>query len=83
MVYYYRRGNGSYVFSLEDTTGIRRTVVKDEYSGEQYLRMLTYSKKNLRRVYLDIQEDYRLIKRFFFTPSYWEAKPWQDEFIAR
>lgn len=83
MAYYYRRGNGSYVFSLKDTTGIRRTVVKDEYTGEQYLRMLLYSKKNPQRVYLDIQEDYRLIKRFFFTPSYWEAKSWQDEYHTR
>ena len=79
-IYYYKRENGDWVFSLEDSHGIRVTVEKDAYSGEQYHRMLRYSKKNPQRLYLDIMDDYLTIKRFFFSPSYWEGKPWQQEY---
>lgn len=83
ITYYYKREDGSFIFSVRDTIGIRRTIVKDATAGEQYLRMLQYSKKTIRKLYLDLQEDYRLIKRFFFTPSYWEAKAWQEEYTTR
>lgn len=82
-IYYYRRENGYWVFSLEDTNGIRTTVVKDEQAGEQYHRMLRFAKKSPKRLYLDLMDDYRAIKRYFFTPSYWEAKPWQQEYLLR
>ena len=81
--YYYKRENGDWVFSLEDSHGIRRTLEKKEAIGEQYHRMLRYSKKNPQRLYLDIAEDYRTIKRFFFTPSYWDGKPWQAEYTKQ
>ena len=83
ITYYYRRESGYWIFSTKDTLGTRRTIVKDAPAGEQYLRMLQYSKKNIHKLYLDIPEDYRIIKRFFFTPTYWEAKAWQDEYYSR
>ena len=82
ITYYYRRESGAWVFSTKDTTGIRRTIIKNEQAGAQYLRMLQYSKKNIHKLYLDIPEDYRTLKLFFFTPTYWEGKPWQSEYTS-
>ena len=79
-IYYYKRANGDWVFSILDSHGIRRTIEKDERPGEQYLTMLRYAKKTPKRLYLDLMEDYRLIKRFFFEPAYWEGKAWQIEY---
>ena len=81
-IYYYKRENGGWIFSLLDSHGIRRTVEKNDYTGGQYIRMLRYSKKEPTRLYLNLQEDYRLIKRLFFTPAYWEGKTWQTEYHA-
>ncbi len=78
--YYYKRLSGTWVFAQMDNFGIWRTLVKDEQSGEQYHRMLRYAKKCPERLYLDLPEDYRLIKRFFFDPAYWDGKPWQTEY---
>lgn len=64
-VYYYRRENGTWVFSLTDSIGIRHTVEKQEYAGGQYHRMLRYSNKNPQPLYLDIPDDFRTIRRFF------------------
>lgn len=32
------------------------------------------------KLYLDIPEDFEIIKRTFFSPSYWEERTWQEEY---
>ena len=66
-VYYYKKANGLFVFS----TG----AVKDDEHAGQYLRMLRYSKKPYDRLFPDIPEDFRMIKRIFGVP---DGKTWQE-----
>ena len=69
MIYYYKRANGSWIFSVDG-----RTIVKDAYRGAQYHLMLRRLGKELWRLYLDIAADFKLIQENFFTPSYWNGR---------
>ena len=81
-VYYYKREDGTWVFSLQGYTGERRTIVKNESGGAQYLRLLVHTNKEMQRLYPDIPREYEDIQRLFFSPSYWKDRTWQQEYIG-
>ena len=69
--YYKRHKSGDWVF--EDC------VISDCRQAVKYLIEQRRAKKVVWRLYLDIPEDYELIKSLFFTPAYWEGRTWQQE----
>lgn len=73
-VYYYKRADGSWIFSVDG-----HTIVKDANRGAQYHTLLRYMGKETWRLYLDIEADFNLIRQNFFHPSYWEGRTWQME----
>jgi hypothetical protein len=73
-IYYYKRSSGTWVFLVDG-----QTIVKDAEKGAQYHRMLRFAKKELRRLYLDLFEDFEKIRSSFFTPEYWVGRTWAQE----
>lgn len=76
-VYYYKKADGSWVF--HKCIYYPMTIVLNERDGARY-----HTRERLRgndpwRLYLDIPEDFALIKKLFFNPSYWENRTWQEE----
>ena len=67
IIYYFKTFDGVWHFS----TGITRTDEK----VSQYLRMLGYAKKEVRRLYPDIPEDKAKICEVF---GYRQDLTWQD-----
>lgn len=81
-IYYYKKENGDWVFSIPDENGGRSTALNDERSGNVFFRLLVKKGAELSRLYLDIPEDFETIKELFFGREYWEGRTWQNEYTA-
>lgn len=82
-IYYYKRENGDWVFSLPDSDGGRSTAVNDERSGNVFFRLLVKKvDAELHRLYLDIPQDFETIREKFFDREYWSNRTWQKEYKA-
>ena len=71
-VYYYKTVGDVWHFS----TGVSR----DARRGNDYLRMLRYSGREVEKLYLDLPEDFEIIKSTFYSPEYWKGRTWEEEY---
>ena len=71
-IYYYK--------TISDTWHFSTGVSRDASKAVEYMRMLRQKKTNVRRLYLDIPEDFEMIKRLYRTPEYWSKRTWKDEY---
>ena len=70
-VYYYKRDSGEWVFQDGSFT--------DEREALKHLIAKRKAGLTVWRLYLDLKEDFELIKKNFFTPEYWENTTWKEE----
>lgn len=66
-IYYYKTSDGMWHFS----TGVK----KDDAKAGEYIRMLRRIRKDVERLYLDIPQDFRKIKKVFGIP---DGIQWQN-----
>lgn len=70
-LFYYKRLTGSWVFP--------DGVFTDEREALKHLISKRKAGLTVWRLYLDIPEDFELIKANFFTPDYWSNTTWEKE----
>ena len=70
-IYYYKRASGTWVF--------QDGIFTDEREALKHLISKRKAGLLVWRLYLDIPEDYELIKQTFFTHDYWADKSWREE----
>lgn len=75
VISYYRTGDGSWVFE----PGQRFSPIGGR---EHILRILTQG-DDVWQLHLDNEEDFRNIRKAFFTTDYWDGRSWQDEYNAK
>lgn len=71
MIYYYKTFGD--VWHFEDGITLSGGRAYD------YFRSLREKGVQTWRLFLDIPEDFELIKKFFHTPAYWKHTTWLEE----
>lgn len=75
-ILYYKRASGAWVF-FDYTKG--ETIVLNDRDGARHHLQERKRGNNLWRLFLDLSGDFDMIRKNFFSPSYWENRTWQME----
>lgn len=74
-IYYYKTASDIWHFS--------NGVTKEARTGSEYKRMMEYAKRKVVRLYLNVPDQFEIIKEKFRTPEYWVGRTWEDEYEER
>lgn len=77
-LFYYKRGDGSWLFSIPIKKNQQH--FKDEAEAVRYLIQKRKEGFYANALYLDNPGDFEKIKELFFTPEYWANRTWQQEY---